>query len=284
MKQRIISAAVGLVILAAVLAFFNTPILNAVVAVVAAIGVNELLHAADCTKYRALTVICTLTAIAVPTAVPVLHAHTAASAYAVICCAFAVALFLTMIAQHERIHIEKAAFAFMATVTVPFSAYMIIYIRDMYKNTSAGIFYIIMALGAAWFSDSGAYFVGRAFGKHKMSPKISPHKTVEGAVGGVVICTVLMLLSGLLYENIAHLFGDSVTVNYFSILIAAPITSVAGILGDLSAPLIKRQYGVKDYGKIMPGHGGVMDRFDSVLMVLPIMTIIIYFLPFVQVA
>ncbi len=278
MKQRLISAAIGLAVLAVVLLFFNTPVLNVVVALVAVIAVNELLYAAGCTKFKALTVICSVMSFVIP----FLSFDLVTKAFPIICYIFVILLFMTVIAQHKRIHIEKMAFAFMASVAIPFSAYVIIYIRDKYIGTGAGLFYIIMALGAAWFSDSGAYFVGRAFGKHKMAPVISPHKTVEGAIGGVVICTVCMLLLGVLYQNTAYLFGDSVQINYLNILITAPISSLVGILGDLSASLIKRQYGVKDYGNIMPGHGGVMDRFDSVLMVLPMMLVFVHFMPFVR--
>lgn len=278
MKQRLISAGIGLVVLAVVLLFFNTFVLNIVVALVAALAVIELLHASGCTKYVPMTVICVVMTLLIP----FLSFDSVLKFFPIICYVFVMAMFLALLAKHAKVHVEKMAFAFMVTMCVPFSAYIIIYIRDKYFGTGAGIFYIIMALGAAWFSDTGAYFAGRAFGKHKMSPIISPHKTVEGAVGGVVVSTICLLLIGLLYQNTAYLFGDSVQINYLNILITAPICSVISILGDLSASLIKRQYGVKDYGNIMPGHGGVMDRFDSVLMVLPMILVFVYFLPFVK--
>lgn len=278
MKQRLITAGIGLVVLAVVLLFFNTFVLNIVAALLATIAVMELLHASGCTKYKALTAICVIMSVLIPF---LSFAHIM-RIFPVICYLFVMAVFITVLAQHEKLHVEKMAFAFMISISVPFSIYTIIYIRDEYIGTGAGIFYIIMALGSAWFSDTGAYFVGRAFGKHKMSPVISPHKTVEGAVGGVVICTVCLLLVGVLYQNTAYLFGDSVQINYLNILLTAPICSVISILGDLSASVIKRQYGVKDYGNIMPGHGGVMDRFDSVLMVLPMIIVFEHFLPFVR--
>ena len=127
-----------------------------------------------------------------------------------------------------------------------------------------------MALGGAWLSDTGAYFTGRAFGKHKLAPYISPKKTVEGAVGGVIFAEAAMLLLAWLYSLAADALGHPIVVNYAAILIVTPVLSVFSIVGDLSASVIKRQYKVKDYGSIMPGHGGIMDRFDSVLMVAPL--------------
>ena len=116
----------------------------------------------------------------------------------------------------------------------------------------------------AWISDTGAYFAGTFFGKHKLCPEISPKKTVEGFFGGIVTDIVIMTVFSLIYSLVT-----GVHVHYWWLIFTAAVCSVISVLGDLSASILKRQQGLKDYGNIMPGHGGVMDRFDSVLFTVP---------------
>ena len=133
-----------------------------------------------------------------------------------------------------------------------------------------------MVFIGAWVSDIFAYFTGRFFGKHKLIPEISPKKTVEGAVGAIV-CTMLFMV---LYGWIVSLCTE-LSVNYLVLLIAGPVLSVVGQIGDLIASLVKRERGVKDYGTLLPGHGGIMDRFDSILTVSgAAMIIVLLFAPF----
>lgn len=136
------------------------------------------------------------------------------------------------------------------------------------REATDGLLYIVFALVVVWSTDSGAYFVGRKLGKHKLWPEISPKKTVEGFVGGIVIAviaaTIFELISGL-------------DVNWAVLLIVTVVASIIGQLGDLVESAIKRHYGVKDSGNILPGHGGILDRFDSLLFVLPLL----HFLHFV---
>ncbi|MEG1180387.1 MAG: phosphatidate cytidylyltransferase, partial [Oscillospiraceae bacterium] len=124
----------------------------------------------------------------------------------------------------------------------------------------------------SWLTDTCAYFVGVKFGKHKMSPVISPKKSIEGAVGGVVGCLALNML--ILYLFNTYIFDTP----FMSYLVFAPISivlSLASMCGDLVASIIKRNYGAKDYSNLIPGHGGIMDRFDSCLFVMPILYIVI---------
>lgn len=129
----------------------------------------------------------------------------------------------------------------------------------------------MLTLCGAWLADSGAYFVGTFLGRHKLCPNISPKKTVEGVIGGVITNGLIFVLLGLGYTKLIAT-GD-VSANYILLFVLGMICALLGLLGDLSASLLKRQTGIKDYGNIMPGHGGVMDRFDSVLFVAPFMTI-----------
>ena len=125
-----------------------------------------------------------------------------------------------------------------------------------------------------WVTDSFAYFAGRLFGKHKLIPDVSPKKTVEGAIGGFVAATVATVLYGL----VIGLFTKA-QPQYVSLVAAGMVMSIASMIGDLAASLVKRNYGVKDYSKMLPGHGGILDRFDSNLAAAFIL-IILYELPF----
>ena len=115
---------------------------------------------------------------------------------------------------------------------------------------------------APWVTDTFAYLFGRLLGKHKLIPEVSPKKTVEGSVAGIVFCMIYVILFGFVCSKI---WG--VTCNYAILAALGVLLSIVGQIGDLAMSVIKREYNIKDYGKIMPGHGGALDRFDSVLAV-----------------
>ena len=129
----------------------------------------------------------------------------------------------------------------------------------------AGRLALVVTLVCACVTDMFAYFAGLLFGKHKLCPKISPKKTVEGAIGGTLGGIVASVLVGYLIQPV---LGTSVSLLHMAML--GLVSAVAGQIGDLSASLVKRNVGIKDFGKIFPGHGGVMDRLDSILFVAPI--------------
>ena len=131
------------------------------------------------------------------------------------------------------------------------------------RQTAGGYLYGLIFIGA-WMTDTGAYFVGVLFGKHKLIPKVSPKKTVEGAFGGILGCIIGFALYGFIIQSVS-----GVKVNYVAIVILATVISVISQFGDLVASYIKRERGIKDFGFIFPGHGGVLDRFDSIIAVAP---------------
>ena len=134
---------------------------------------------------------------------------------------------------------------------------------------------ILFVLFSAWFGDSGAFFVGTFLGKHKLCPTISPKKTVEGLVGGIVTVGVVMAITLVVY----NVFGLTEHQLNYAVLIPLSMTaSLVGVVGDLSASVIKREHNVKDFGNIMPGHGGVIDRFDSVIFVAPFLYVALTYL------
>ena len=137
-----------------------------------------------------------------------------------------------------------------------------------------GIYFVGLGFACSWLTDSFAYLVGRKFGKHKMAPVISPKKSIEGAVGGVVIAAAFNVLILYLFtvgcKNLYDysLFGDS-AMKYLYIIPISIILSLVSMVGDLAASVLKRNFGIKDYSQLLPGHGGIMDRFDSCMFVLP---------------
>ncbi|HHW70178.1 MAG TPA: phosphatidate cytidylyltransferase [Clostridiales bacterium] len=128
-----------------------------------------------------------------------------------------------------------------------------------------GNYFVIFTFLTTWASDTFAYFIGSKFGNIKLNPNISPKKTVEGSIGGLIGSTITGFIIGLLYNNYFSL--DLALIHY---IIIGLLAGIFGQLGDLTASCIKRFCNVKDFGKILPGHGGIMDRFDSILFSLPI--------------
>ncbi|MCF6514944.1 phosphatidate cytidylyltransferase [Lactobacillus sp. S2-2] len=128
---------------------------------------------------------------------------------------------------------------------------------------TVGLDILFYALLIVWITDSGAYFFGRQFGKHKLAPSISPNKTWEGSIGGSLFATIICVI----YISFFPIPGYSLV----TMIIITLILSIFGQIGDLVESSIKRFYGVKDSGKILPGHGGILDRFDSLLFVLPLL-------------
>lgn len=185
---------------------------------------------------------------------------------------FAYLLYLAFVSVFSRgtLGYKNVASVFMAVTYVSVSFTSLALVRYM----TNGVYLFEMIFIGAWVCDSFAYFTGRLFGKHKLAPELSPKKTVEGAVGGIVFTVLAFMLYGLIIESF---FGLS--VNYLILAVTGLILSVVGQVGDLWASLIKREYGVKDYSRILPGHGGIMDRFDSILVVSTTLLIICLLFP-----
>ena len=163
------------------------------------------------------------------------------------------------------VKIADAAVSAVTTVYISFGFSSLILLRDR----DYGMVLFILALLIPWVCDATAYFVGVTCGKHKLIPDVSPKKTVEGAIGGVVGVCVAVAVFGLVMQ-----FGFNKVPNYFMLMALAFVGSLLGMCGDLIASLIKRECGIKDYGNLFPGHGGVMDRFDSMIAVASFMYVV----------
>ncbi|WP_082234166.1 phosphatidate cytidylyltransferase [Halobacillus massiliensis] len=159
----------------------------------------------------------------------------------------------------NRFTFDDAGFLLISAFYIGMGFYYLIETRSM------GLEYIFYALFIVWATDTGAYLFGRAFGKRKLWPQISPKKTIEGSVGGILLACVVALIFQLVYP-----IHSSMMV----VLLVTVIISMAGQIGDLVESAFKRHYAVKDSGNILPGHGGVLDRFDSLIYMLPILHLI----------
>jgi phosphatidate cytidylyltransferase len=133
---------------------------------------------------------------------------------------------------------------------------------NIIQSQIAGPVYLLFLLLFVWGADSGAYFAGRRWGKHKLAPQISPGKSIEGVLGGSLVSVLVAVIGG-------WFFYDQHGTQYLSLIILALLTSLISVLGDLAESMIKRQAGVKDSGGLLPGHGGLLDRIDSLLSTAP---------------
>ncbi len=184
---------------------------------------------------------------------------------------FTAVLFSEMMVSHIKLRFSKVALCMVAGLLIP---YLLSSLVRIHAVNASGRYFIILPFIMAFLSDTGAYFAGRSFGKHALAPVISPKKTVEGAVGGVLGAIVGMLIYGLVLQ-----FAFDFKVNYFYAILYGLVGSIGGVFGDLCFSVIKRQTGIKDYGNLIPGHGGILDRFDSMMIVGPLAELLLILIP-----
>ena len=279
MKTRVITAIVGLAVLAVVLAFFNTVLFDLVLAGICLLGMHEVFGAMGFGKKQWY-----LFAAAVPYTLLVMLSSSAAVRALLLPASCLVVLFynICLIASHSTLDFGKLAGYVYFSGVILFCFYSLIHLKRMLPFATFqydAIYFILLILCFAWGGDTFAYFAGRAFGKHKLAPVVSPNKTVEGAIGGIcgsmLIGVIATVIYGMLSGRYAA-FTVEVTVRHYLVVVGmGAIASVLGILGDLFASAVKRQVGIKDYGTIFPGHGGILDRFDSVMFIAPFVSIVL---------
>lgn len=269
MTTRIVTGIVGISI--AIIIFFlsHTIVFNLAFSFVAAVIVRELFRAEKCTGFTFSYILCMAFAAAMPL-MTLEWLKPYRYLFAVTCIML---LFVSYLLNHNTLSFDKLSFMIATTTLVSLSISCLIVIKDMDKTH--GVFYTILTVAAAWISDAAAYFVGTFFGKHKLAPTISPKKTVEGALGGIILTGLFLAVIAFGYEKYMETQNILFSVNYIIIIALGMACSILGIVGDLSASLLKRQCQIKDYGNIMPGHGGMLDRFDSVLFVAPFMVLVL---------
>lgn len=269
MKTRIITAAVLVPVLLLVVLALPKIVMALVLSAFCAVAAYELLYRTGLVRHMRLVAYTMLAA----ALVPVWCCFDMVYAWGLLgVLVFVVALFAEMMASAGKMPFEKVTMCLVAGLLIPYLFAAMVRIH----GTELGRFLIMIPCILAFIPDSGAYFVGCRFGKHKLAPAISPKKTVEGAVGGVLTAIIGMLVYALILD-----FGFNRDVNYGCVLAYGVIASVGDIFGDLMFSVIKRQTGIKDYGNLFPGHGGILDRFDSMIIVAPLTEVLLILLPVV---
>lgn len=271
MKQRIVSGAVLVLFFAAVIVFNQSfPLaLNIVVALISAAAVFELAKALGLERKWFLF----LPALATAAAIPFCSGEYQFLVY----CIFTLLVFSAMIVYHHETSFKEVAVLYSMVVMIPCALHTMVSLRAL--SPEHGMFYVLIAVLCAWVADAGAFFAGTFFGKHKLCPEISPKKTVEGAVGGLIVNVAVIMLCGLLLSQ--AFYSGEVQVNYLALFLVGFFGTFISILGDLSFSLIKRSCHIKDFGQVIPGHGGILDRFDSVIFTVPFVYLLASFIPLV---
>ena len=255
-KQRLISGIV-LVILAVVTLYFGSFVTLCVTAVISLMGVFELLRVIGKETSPLAVTVYTGTILYYILLLLEMDPYVVPLMLAVL-----IALLTVYVFTFPRYAIADVAISFFSLFYVTLMLACIYRIRSLQD----GGFLIVLVFLSAWGNDTLAYCAGRLFGKHKMSPVLSPKKTIEGAIGGVLGAGLL----GVLYGLFASRYINSEMPLWLVFGIVCLVGGMISIVGDLAASAIKRNYDVKDYSNLIPGHGGILDRFDSIIITAPI--------------
>ena len=273
MKTRVLSGIVIAVLLIGAWCLMFTPVIDLLFAVLAAAACYEITKVAG-VKNLALRVVSIVFAGLLSLALVYVHSVPVLEVAVIV---YVIVLVLLTVANFSRttITFPDLAVTVYASLVIPAAFATIGLVSDMYQRYPSFIskadcrLLLWITVATALFTDVFAYFVGVKFGKHKMTPHLSPKKSWEGAVGGVVCVVLFMLLCKVIFEQFLAKQPFFMPVWFYCIAVA--FISITSMFGDLMASLIKRYYGVKDYSNLIPGHGGIMDRFDSVLLASPTM-------------
>ena len=274
MLTRLISSVVGIALLAVVFLLYGQYafVLNLFIAAVAMLAVYEFLSATGKKENRCIVIASLLFSGGVPC---ILLLDTNVSLYcAAAAFAYVFFLFAHMIVRHGRIHYVDVTTTLFFVLLITAALGTIVLIGNAHPAHT--LFYIVLMLAAAWTADIGAYLVGTLFGKHKLIPEISPKKTVEGLIGGFVFDVLCLMLIGFFYGTLST---PDTPVSYLSLAAIGVVGAALSVIGDLTFSLVKRSHAIKDYGKIMPGHGGILDRIDSLIFVAPAVYILVMIFP-----
>ncbi len=276
MKQRVITAVIFGIIFIGALLLMNTIAFPFFIALLSVIAVHEIEKAIGLTNK-----IIMFSSSVVSVTVPFIAHFNIKFNFGAFACVYVVLMLIFMLMKFKDTKFEQAVISIFASACVPFAFSLMIVFRDApkhFKGLTAkdGLYLLVFAFCASWATDIFAYFVGSKLGKHKLCPNISPKKSVEGAIGGVVGATLVSVL--VLYIFRKFIFDGTSLISYPAVGILGVVLSVVSMCGDLAASTIKRNFGIKDFGKLLPGHGGIMDRFDSALFVMPVLYAAVSFL------
>ncbi|MBQ4556639.1 MAG: phosphatidate cytidylyltransferase [Clostridia bacterium] len=264
MLTRIITGICLALVAVPVIIFSHTVALEIAVALLSGVAVFEMMRCLGLHKNYYLSIPSYIIAIAVPATVrSLIGIQSAVLALFAVVYIYALYVLACAMFSQGKIRFKDAAKAFLSTMYIICGFSCLVATRAL----DHGVFLLIMVMVVAFATDIFAYFSGMLFGKHKLIPAVSPKKTVEGAIGGTLISAAAFVGAGFLYS---HLY-ESAAPDVIALFVCGIALSVVSQIGDLIASYIKRERDIKDYGNLFPGHGGVLDRFDSIIAVAPIL-------------
>ncbi len=259
MKNRLISGFFGISLLLVILFLFDTFVLNVAVSLTCSLIVYEILCA---TKMFEKSYLLFVVYVVYSLLFPFLEKEYLGDYRFILIGAFIIFNIFYLLKNSSKVKLYNVFFCCFFSIFAVLFMSNIIYLRSFFKPI--GVYYVGLFFLISWICDAGAYFVGLKFGKIKLAPRISPKKTVEGAIGGAVLTCLFVFLYNLVF--LKFIFTD-VRFNIVSVIFSTLIGILFSIIGDLVMSVFKRQNDIKDFGDIIKGHGGVLDRFDSFIFV-----------------
>lgn len=264
MLKRTITAIVALAIFIPVLYFSDTFIFPVAMAFLSVTATFEMIKCVGLEKNIPVSVFSYLTAGVLPL-IPLFSADHSLSFIFCGCVVYMIVMFTITVFSRGKLDYTISASAFMSVFYISVSFSCIVLLRGEGKYL-----YLLVFIGP-WMSDTFAYIFGKLLGRNKLIPNISPKKTVEGSIAGVLFAAISFVIYAIIIKTF---FDKTATPHYLLLAMSGAVVSIISQIGDLTASVIKRRFGIKDYGWIFPGHGGVMDRFDSVILTAPVLYII----------
>ena len=266
MAKRIITAVIWLPIAILLLGFAPVWIVALTTSLIACLGAYELLWATGFIKKKRLCAYACIFAALLP-----IWTYLSGEVYVLLASILILTAicFLDGMLHHAEISFEMVSGVLFGAIIVP--CFLSAFLR-MEMETGSRVM-LFLPLLYSFCSDAGGYFAGYFFGKHKLAPKLSPKKTIEGSIGAIVFAAI----GGFIFAYVTASFFD-MTPNYLALTLLGIPLSITAQFGDLVFSYIKRGFGIKDYGKIFAGHGGVLDRFDSVMFVAPTLELLLCFI------
>ena len=270
MKDRVIVAAICLPVLFIILFYLPSYIFTALIAIICAISAYELLTAIWGEKSDRICIYAAFSAAIIPIGA---HFDINNLVFPAVFLVLMSIMFVEAIAAFKtkkQIALSRILVALFGGTLIPLMLSSLVSLKIMPE----GRLLVLLPVISAFLTDAGAYFVGVFFGKRKAFPLVSPKKTVEGCIGGLITGAAVMLLYGVIL-----VYTTFHNVEFWALILYGVIGGVFTELGDLAFSLIKREYNIKDYGRLLPGHGGILDRFDSMVFTAPAIYLLMSVIP-----
>lgn len=264
MLKRIITAVIALAIFIPVCIFSDTIVFPLAMALGSFVAVCEMTRCVGVGKKMYIVIPSCIIGVVMPFIPYVTEQYTIHLEF-VCCIVYLIVILAATVFSRGKVDFMNASSAFLGVFYIAVSFTCIVLLREVGKYV-----YLLVFIGP-WVSDTFAYVCGSLIGRHKLMPEISPKKTVEGSLGGIVFGSISFVVFGLIIKTF---FAPDMTANLWFMALTGLVVSVISQIGDISASVIKRRFNIKDYGRVLPGHGGIMDRFDSVLLTAPVLYIV----------